>query len=181
MKRGIITFDNDLRDCLKRPAKPVPENENCRALIEYMFEAMGYPKGIGLAAPQIGEMKRIIVIQVPHTKAGRMLGGCTKHHIINPVLTWHSKGMVLGPEGCLSFPGEQVIVPRYDRIKVQGFDIRWNPITIGGKGLVARVLQHEMDHLDGRTLDTYKKIMEEEDRKSGIIRKPGEVATPITD
>jgi peptide deformylase len=182
MKRGIITFENDVRDILSRPAKPVPEHENCRAIVDYMFEAMAYPMGVGLAAPQIGIDKRIIVIKVPHSKGGVLLGGATKAAIINPVLTWHSEGMVLGPEGCLSFPGERVIVPRYARVKVNGFSLRWEPIVIGGKDLVARVLQHELDHLEGRTLDTYKKLMEEEDRKSGIVRTAeGDDASPVTE
>ena len=81
---------------------------------------------------------------------------------INPEISWKKGGMVLAPEGCLSFPGAQVMVPRWPRIKVIGWDIRWNPIVIGGKGLVARVLQHEIDHLNGITLDHYVKLALEE-------------------
>lgn len=159
----VLTWPNEI---LTKPVTPVPHGENCRALIDSMFDAMDYPHGIGLAAPQIGVDKRIIVINVPAIKHGQTVGGSTKVAIINPVLTWKKGGMVLAPEGCLSFPDEQVVVPRYPRVKVQGFDIRWNPITIGGKGLVARVLQHEIDHLEGRTLDYYKQVIAEMEQES---------------
>jgi peptide deformylase len=127
---------------LAKKATPVPEGERCRELIDTMFESMNYPNGIGLAAPQIGVDKRIIVINVPAFRKGVQVSGSTKHHIINPVITWRKGALEMGYEGCLSVPDEQIAVPRYPRIKVQGFNLRWEPITIGGKGLVARVLQH---------------------------------------
>ena len=145
-------------EILTRRITPVEHGEKCRDLIEAMFASMDYPNGIGLAAPQIGVDKRVIVIQVPAMKAGKQISGCTKHAIINPEIFWKKGEMIIAPEGCLSFPGAQVNVPRWPRIKVRGFDIRWNPITIGGKGLVARVLQHEIDHLEGRTLDHYVRL-----------------------
>jgi len=154
----VLTWPNEI---LTKIATPVPHGEKCRDLIEAMYLAMDYPNGIGLAAPQIGIDKRIIVINVPALRKGVQVSGSTKHAIINPVVTWWKGGPVIAEEGCLSFPDERVLVPRYLRVKVQGFDIRWNPITIGGKGLVARVLQHEVDHLNGRTLDTYVKLAEE--------------------
>ncbi len=139
----------------------VEHGDKCRDLIEEMFASMDFPNGIGLAAPQIGVNKRVIVIKVPAVKNGRNVSGATKHAIINPVITWKKGEMEIKPEGCLSFPGACVMVPRWPRIKVQGFDIRWNPITIGGKGLIARVLQHEIDHLMGRTLDHYVRLAAE--------------------
>ncbi len=153
----IVTWPNEI---LARPAKPVEHGEKCRDLIEAMYVAMDYPNGIGLAAPQIGLDKRIIVINVPAIRNGIRVSGSTKHAIINPRLVWWKGAMEIAEEGCLSFPDERVLVPRYPRVKVQGFDIRWNPIIIGGKGLVARVLQHEVDHLNGRTLEHYAKLAE---------------------
>ena len=147
---------------LTKVATKVPHGEKCRDLIEAMFDAMDFPTGIGLAAPQIGEDKCIIVIKVPASKRGRSVSCATKQVIINPSIIWKKGGMEIKPEGCLSFPGAQVMVPRWPRIKVIGFDLRWNPITIGGKGLVARVLQHEIDHLMGRTLDHYVRLALEE-------------------
>lgn len=146
---------------LTQKAEPVPQGESCRALIEQMFEAMDYPNGIGIAAPQIGVNKRVICIKVPAMRRGKPAAGCTKMALINPEIIWHKGTLKLGYEGCLSFPGEQVMVPRLPRIKVQAFDVRWNPIVVGGKDLVARVLQHEIDHLNGITLDYYAKLAEE--------------------
>lgn len=153
----VLTWPNE---ALTQVAEPVEQGERCRELVDSMFDAMDYPNGIGLAAPQIGVNKRIIVIHVPAVRAGRAIGGGTKHAIINPEVVW-AKGVNFDYEGCLSFPGQSVLVPRAMRVKVTGFDVRWNPITIGGKGLVARVLQHEIDHLDGRTLDYYIQMAEE--------------------
>ncbi len=149
-------------EMLTKTATPVPHGEKCRDIIEAMFDAMDFPTGIGLAAPQIGEDKRIIVIHVPAIKKDRFVSGATKLSIINPEIFWKKGAMEIKPEGCLSFPGAQVMIPRWPRIKVRGFDLRWNPITIGGKGLVARVLQHEIDHLMGRTLDHYVRLAAEE-------------------
>lgn len=167
MDPRILTYVEHA-ELLEQRSEPVEHGERCRELVDAMFEAMAYPLGIGLAAPQIGERKRIIICQVPHKK-GSKLTSVTKHVIINPVITWQKGQMVLGREGCLSFPGDSVLVPRWPRITVEGFDLRWNPIKVGAKGLVARVLQHEIDHLDGVTLETYvrvaKEAFEEQDRE----------------
>lgn len=146
---------------LTKVAKPVPHGEKCRDIIEAMFASMDFPTGIGLSAPQIGEDKRIIVIHVPAIHKHRHVSGATKLSIINPEIFWQRGAMIIAPEGCLSFPGITQMVPRWPRIKVRGFDLRWNPITIGGKGLVARVLQHEIDHLMGRTLAHYAALEQE--------------------
>jgi len=154
---SVITWPNKQ---LEKVAEPVPFGEKTRDLVDAMFDAMDYPNGIGLAAPQIGVNKRVIVIQVPAIKNGVMVAGCTKAAIINPELIWWKGGPVLGEEGCLSFPDERVLVPRFQRVKVRGFSVRWEAVTFGGKDLVARVLQHEIDHLNGRTLDFYAKMAE---------------------
>ena len=154
----VLTWPNEI---LTRKASPVPYGEKCRELVDSMFDAMDYPNGIGLAAPQIGVDKRIIVVKVPAIKNGMIVAGATKHTLINPEIIWKKGQLEMGYEGCLSFPGERVAVPRWPRIKVRGFTIRWEPVTIGGKGLVARVLQHEIDHLNGITLDHYAKLAKE--------------------
>ncbi len=154
----VLEWPNEI---LTKIATPVPEGESCRRLIESMFKTMNRLDGIGLAAPQIGVDKRIFVMDVPAFRNGIQVSGSTKHAIINPIITWWRGGPEMGPEGCLSFPGESVIIPRYLRVKIVGFDIRWNPLTVGGKGLVARVIQHEMDHLNGRTLMHYATLAKE--------------------
>jgi peptide deformylase len=146
---------------LEQKCEPVPQGERCRELIEEMFASLG-PTGIGLAAPQIGVMKRVIVIKVPLRGLGQVnLGNFVKQAIINPVITWAKPGMQEAMEGCLSFPGVEVSIPRYVRITVQGFDVKWNPITLGAKDLVARALQHEIDHLEGRSLAFYARLAHE--------------------
>ena len=145
---------------LEQKAEPVPHGERCRELIEDMFASLG-PTGIGLAAPQIGVMKRIIVINVPLGGIGQHGTNRQKLAIINPVMTWAKPGMIEGKEGCLSFPGIEVSIPRYMRITVQGYDVRWSPMTHTARNLVARVLQHEMDHLEGRCLATYARMIDE--------------------
>lgn len=145
---------------LEQVAEPVPQGERCRELIEEMFASLG-PTGIGLAAPQLGVMKRVIVIRVPLRGLGQSGGNFVKHAIINPVLTWAKPGLVMGVEGCLSFDDIQVTVPRFQRIQVSGYDMRWNPLVVGAKDLVARALLHEIDHLDGRTLAYYARLEHE--------------------
>lgn len=155
---------------LEQVCEPVPHGERCRELVEALFaELERHPTGVGLAAPQLGVMKRVIVVRVPIVHF--QTRGLVKHHIINPVIVWHNPRdkMVEAWEGCLSFPDKQVSIPRWRHIKVQGFNLRWEPIEIGAKNLVARVIQHEVDHLDGRTLAHYARIaheVEQERRKA---------------
>lgn len=142
---------------LSQVCAPVEHGERCRELVDGMLatlEASG--NGIGLAAPQVGVMKRVIVVRVPH----KHFGGTqiVKHVIINPQIFAHQGEMVEGWEGCLSFPDHQVSVPRWPRIQVVGYDLRWEPIKIGAKGLVARAIQHEIDHLNGITIAHYARI-----------------------
>lgn len=158
----ILTWPSPL---LEQVAEPVAHGERCRELIEEMFAALG-PHGVGLAAPQIGVMKRVIVCRVRLGGLGRDVNSVVKHAIINPELSWAKPGLVMGNESCLSFPDEAggfrvVSVPRFTRIRVRGFDVKWNPIEIGAKDLVARVLLHEIDHLNGRTLAHYARVQAE--------------------
>ena len=113
-------------------------------LVDEMIRAMRYPAGIGLAAPQIGEMLRVVVICVPH-------GHDTIHYeVANPEIYWTSKHTRQEWEGCLSYPdGFRALVPRHQRIKVRGFNRYGEPLQFGARDLVARVLQHEINHLDG--------------------------------
>lgn len=159
---------------LEQTAEEVPHGERCRELIEEMFAALG-PTGIGLAAPQLGIMKRVIVIKVPLRGIGQhQLGNFVKHGIINPVITWHKEGFQEAAEGCLSFPGIEVVIPRWQRITVEGFDVKWNPIKVGAKDLVARALQHEIDHLNGRSLAYYARLAHE--ANEAAVKKTNEEA-----
>lgn len=113
------------------------------ALVDEMITAMYAERGIGLAAPQIGVSLRIFVIDLSSGRDATALRVC-----INP--TWGERdGMQLEEEGCLSLPGFVATVARPAHAVVHALDRRGQPVTIDGTGLLARALQHEMDHLDG--------------------------------
>lgn len=95
--------------------------------------------GVGLAAPQVGVLKRIVVIDVGE---GPIV-------LINPQII-ESSGEQTGEEGCLSVPGKFGIVTRPDRVKVRAFDENMNEFEMEGEGLLARAFCHELDHLDGK-------------------------------
>ena len=112
-------------------------------LVDEMIAAMYAERGIGLAAPQIGVGLRIFVIDLSSGRDASALTVC-----INP--TWGDReGMQLEEEGCLSLPGFVATVARPARAVVHALDRRGQAVTIEGTGLLARALQHEMDHLDG--------------------------------
>ncbi len=113
------------------------------ALVDEMIAAMYAERGIGLAAPQIGVGLRIFVIDLSGGRDAAALKVC-----INPELV-ERDGMQLEEEGCLSLPGFSATVARPARAVVRGLDRHGAPQTIDGTGLMARALQHEMDHLDG--------------------------------
>ncbi len=113
-------------------------------LAENMLKAMYHYEGVGLAAPQVGVLKRIIVIDVsdPHDPLV----------LINPVITDKSIEKEVDEEGCLSCPGISVPIKRHTWVQVTYYDLDKKQQVIEGDGLLARCLQHEIDHLDGKTL-----------------------------
>jgi peptide deformylase len=128
---------------LQRPAKPVEKiDEKLLRLVAAMFRTMYAEPGIGLAAPQVGVSQRLMVLDVAPEGQSRPLV------MINPFFV-EKKGKIRSEEGCLSFPGIQVTVPRAARVKVSGINERGLPVTVEAEGLLSRCLQHEMDHLDG--------------------------------
>ena len=130
---------------LSAPAQPVeavtPEIES---LIDDMIETMYAAPGVGLAAPQVGVPLRLFVIDVSMGRDPAALGV-----MINPEFV-ERDGMQLEEEGCLSVPGFTATVVRPKRVIVRGLNRHGEEHTIAGTDLVARALQHEMDHLDGR-------------------------------
>ncbi len=137
----IRTYPDDV---LKRKAESVREiNKDIQRLIDDMAETMYNAPGIGLAAPQVGISKRIIVVDTEY-RDGKPNLIC----IINPEII-HKEGEIDSEEGCLSLPGHILHIRRAKKVIVTGLDRDGNPLRIEGDDLLSRALQHEIDHLDG--------------------------------
>ena len=143
---------------LRKVCKPVQEiTKKTEELVGDMLDTMYEANGVGLAAPQVGILRRICVIDV-------MDGDPII--LINPEII-ETAGEQTDEEGCLSIPGKCASVTRADYVKVKSFDMELNPVIIEGEGLRARALQHEIDHLDGvlygeRANEPYHDVEEEE-------------------
>ncbi|MBU6449932.1 MAG: peptide deformylase [Rhodospirillales bacterium] len=123
----------------------VPE---IKALISAMTETMEDAGGVGLAAPQVHVGLRLFVFHVPASRADG--GGVALRAVINPVITpVEEAGRELGWEGCLSIPGLRAAVPRWREIRLAGLDKQGQAFEETLSGFAARVVQHEVDHLDG--------------------------------
>lgn len=130
-------------EILYKKSKEVKEiTEKTKELIEDMLETMYAADGVGLAAPQVGILKRIAVIDVTAEQDSPII-------LVNPVIT-HTEGEQRGSEGCLSVPGKAGIVTRPNVVRVKAFDEDMNEFEIEGKELLARALIHEIEHLDGQ-------------------------------
>lgn len=134
---------------LRREADEVTVfDDGLRALVRDMFETMYHADGIGLAAPQIGVSRRIIVVDIrrPDDEAE---GEPERVALINPVVTEESRETYKQSEGCLSIPGLEEVVERPMWVRVEGQDVDGNDIVIEADDLFGRALQHEIDHIDG--------------------------------
>ncbi|MBF0317916.1 MAG: peptide deformylase [Nitrospirae bacterium] len=130
---------------LKEKAEAVKSIDGrLQQLIENMIETMYDASGVGLAAPQVGVSKRLIVIDTAYREQGK--SGLVV--IINPEIVYQ-EGQAGGIEGCLSLPRFTVAVDRSARVYVRGIDVDGNPVEIESTGLFSRALQHEIDHLNG--------------------------------
>ncbi|MBC7346978.1 MAG: peptide deformylase [Clostridia bacterium] len=132
----ILRLGNEL---LRQRAKPVPAiTPNVEKLLTNLAETMYAARGVGLAAPQIGVLKRAIVVDVGEGLLA----------LVNPEIV-SREGEEVGLEGCLSIPGLEGEVPRAARVEVRAWDRYGAPTHLKAEGLLARALQHEIDHLDG--------------------------------
>lgn len=128
---------------LRDVAEPVRKvNAEIKKLLAEMFETMALENGIGLAAPQVGVNKRVIVLDLSHE-------GYKPFALINPEIIKGS-GDETDNEGCLSIPGVYLPVRRYTKIKVRARDANDRQTVFEATGLLARAIQHEIDHLEGR-------------------------------
>jgi peptide deformylase len=136
---------------LHRPTRPVEElDDQLRALVADMFDTMAAAEGVGLAANQVGVDLRLFVLDCPDEERAAMVRGV----VVNPILETSPRPETMpdpdeDDEGCLSVPGEQFPTGRAEWARVTGVDTEGLPVVVEGRGLLARCLQHEVDHLDG--------------------------------
>lgn len=135
-----------LGDPILREKVPEVEtfDEDLRRLVQDMFITMAAAEGAGLAAPQVGIRKRVLVADVG--TEGEKLGRVA---LVNPIIVKVSAEEDRSSEGCLSVPGVTEVVSRPDGVILEGLDPTGNPVQIEAEGLLSRVLQHEVDHLEG--------------------------------
>jgi peptide deformylase len=130
---------------LKEKAAPVPKVDAAtRRLMDDMLETMHAANGVGLAAPQVGVLKRVIVVDIARKGEPPM-----RLRMANPEIVWASEEIELRDEGCLSFPEQFAEVRRPAKVRVRYLDHENEIREIEAEGLLAVCVQHEMDHLDG--------------------------------
>ena len=143
--RRILLADEPL---LRKKSKKVKQFDGTlQALVEDMVETMHSANGIGLAAPQIGVLQRVIVVQLPEEYEDA--GAGTLYTLVNPQIVKASREREAGNEGCLSVPGIVGEIERACQVTVKAQNTKGKPIQIHAEGFLARVFQHEIDHLDG--------------------------------
>ena len=134
----ILILGNEL---LRQKAAPIKKiNGGYEKIAAEMIDALHRGKGIGLAGPQVGLMERIFVIHIE---------GDVPRVFINPSIIGTSQDMVKYEEGCLSLPGIWADVQRPSAVRVQAWNEKGRPFTLEAGGILARVIQHEQDHLEG--------------------------------
>lgn len=149
--REIIKPDNPtLR---KKAQKVVNFGKNFQTLVDDMVETMLDAPGVGLAAPQVAVSQRLLVVRLPDDEQSKEEYGSEAgvlYVLANPEIVKASKEMVEGVEACLSIPGYFGTVDRHESVTIKGLDREGKPTRVKAKGWLARVFQHEIDHLDGR-------------------------------
>ena len=131
---------------LRERAEPVGLfDDELRDLVRDMFDTMYVAEGAGLAAPQVGVRRRVIVVEVVEEEGATPV----RLALANPELVEQSDEIDRGSEGCLSVPGVSEIVARPARVTIEGLDPGGKPVQVEAEGLLARVLQHEVDHVNG--------------------------------
>jgi len=147
MNREIIKYPNLI---LRKKCQEVKEvTEEIRNLGLDMIESMTESQGIGLAASQVGELKRIIAVHLVKERTSEEKVEVEPRVFINPKIVKKSKEDELEEEGCLSFPGLWLKIKRAKEVEVEALNEKGEKIHLKAQGLPARILQHEIDHLDG--------------------------------
>jgi peptide deformylase len=169
MVRKILKYGEPV---LERMAEPVEDfaSPELQQLIEDMFETMYAAKGVGLAAPQVGIGKRLTVIDLSVGEDEEK-----KLVLINPEIVAR-EGSQVGEEGCLSIPGFREPVARANKVTVKAHNEKGEPIELAGEELLARALQHEVDHLNGKLFINHLSSLKRDiiRRKIKKLQKAGE-------
>lgn len=139
-----LTLVEPTHVALKTKSTPLDNGFNVHELVEEMFEIMGL-KGVGLAAPQIGINKRIFITGYGHKKV-----------FINPKIIKKLGSLKKDTESCLSLPGIEVEVPRHEKVLIDFYDENWQHRREIFSGMLARIIQHEQDHLNGKLIIDYR-------------------------
>lgn len=154
-------------EILEKRSREIKENnERLQELIDDMFETMYESDGVGLAAPQVGILKRLFVLDCTDDKSNPLV-------FINPEIL-ETEGEQIGSEGCLSYPGMCGIVTRPNYVKAKALNRNFEEFIIEGEGLLARAIMHETDHLNGEMYTekvigkVYEAGDEEAERKAAI-------------
>jgi peptide deformylase len=142
-------------EALKAKAKEVSDiDENLRNIARDMAAIMYKAPGVGLAANQVGERLRLIVVDVQYSAAEPASKTKQPIFVVNPEIS-AQEGRCTREEGCLSVPDFALEIERAERVHVKGVDLDGNPLEMDAEGLLARVFQHEIDHLNGATILDY--------------------------
>ncbi len=160
---------------LREHADPVTEfDERLRQLADDMLETMRAAGGLGLAANQVGVLKRLFTWEVPHEERHGAL--------VNPQVAETSEETEEGEEGCLSFPGLFYPTERPLRVRLHAHDVHGDEVTVDGEGLLARILLHEIDHLNGILFIDHLARHDRKDAmrriRAGELEAPPDAATP---
>ncbi|MBI1855144.1 MAG: peptide deformylase [Chloroflexi bacterium] len=168
--RTIVTLPAPV---LRRKARPITKFDKAlQILIDDMIETMREAPGVGLAAPQVGISDRLIVVEYGEDEEdenGEIIEGPKKLYVmINPEIVKFSEEKELGVEGCLSIPGLVGEVERHSTIQLKGLNRRGQPMKLKAEGWLARIFQHEVDHLNGvvfpdRATKVWKPSVDEEE------------------
>jgi len=169
--RPIVTLPEPV---LYRKARPITKfDKNLQTLIDDMIDTMHDAPGVGLAAPQVGISERLIVVEYaeqPDEAEGEEHEEVKPklYVMINPEIVKTSEETIMGIEGCLSIPGLVGEVERFEEIQIKGLNRRGQPMKLKAKGWLARIFQHEIDHINGvvftqRATKVWKPQTEEEE------------------
>lgn len=173
----IIQPDNPI--LRKKAIKVTSFDKKFQKLVDDMVETMLDAPGVGLAAPQVAVSQRVITVMLPNDEDSQKEYGKDAgqlYVVANPKIIKTSKTMVEGVEACLSIPGYYGEVERHESVVITGQDRHGNDIRIKARDWLARVFQHEIDHLDGQLyIDIATKIWKASDEEQPeVVEEPGE-------